>query len=68
MGEECFLNLVYTYSRSVGYKLYEEDAFLAPREASSCIKKGMFSNVEGRLLLSSSASFRIERSVITEIS
>ena len=28
----------------------EEDAFLAPRRASSCLKKGLFLNVEGPLL------------------
>lgn len=44
-----------------------EEAFLAPRRASSCLKKGMFLNVEGPLLSASSAFLRIERGMITEV-
>ena len=45
-----------------------ENAFLAPRRASSTRKKGMFSNVERPLLTSSECSFLMERRVINEIS
>jgi hypothetical protein len=46
----------------------KENALLALRRASSTCKKGMFLNVEGRLLASSSAFLRMERQVFDEIS
>lgn len=46
----------------------KEDALLASRRASLICKKGMFLNVERRLLASSSAFLRMERQVFDEIS
>ncbi len=46
----------------------KEDALLASRRASLICKKGMFLNVEGPLLASSSAFLRMERQVFDEIS
>lgn len=45
-----------------------EDAFLAPRRASSASKKGMFSSEEGPFLVPSLRPFWMERGVVSEIS
>jgi len=45
-----------------------EDALLAPRKASSCFLKGMFLDEEGRLLVLSRCSLRMEKEKFAEIS
>ena len=61
--------------KTLGYNLQEirvlqteleEDALLASRRASSACKKGMFSNVEGHVLVASSVSPRMERRIVVE--
>ena len=68
IGVYCFLkqSLKPTINQYV-INSFEEDAFHASRRASSTCKKGMFLIAVRPLLVSSSASFQMERGLLIEI-